>query len=257
MPRPDELKAEQERKLRSAAGKGTAPDLITMMQELTERVKELSADKKAANEKLDLIVSRNDEVLKRLDQNAEKIESLQDDNKRLNKEVQVLNEKLMSLDQYSRKDILILTGISYEEEESSQELTKEVTTILNAITGNQLDLNHRDFIAIHRNGRFHRNSRPPTVTVKFVRFTDKDCVMSKLSTSKCKTLYPHIRMHHGLCPGYVTIRNELASVENVKFVKFAGANRFFTVCVTDPLGGDDKFYNRIQNITQLKSEMGK
>ena len=237
--------------------KNTPPELSKMMMELSEQIKELLVDKKSVQEKLDVIVMRNDEVLKRLDQNAEKIESLQRDNKRLNNEVKVLNEKLNCLDQYSRKDILILTGLNYEEAESNQELTREVTTILNAITGNQLNLNARDFIAIHRNGRLYKNNRPPTVTIKFIRFTDKDIVMSKLAMNKCKTLYPHIRMHHGLCPGFITIRNELTSVDNVKFVKFAGANRFFTVCVTDPHGGEDKFYNRIENLTQLKNELGK
>ena len=233
------------------------PELTTMIMELSDQIKELAEDKKAMNEKLDLIVSRNDEVLKVLDQNAEKIESLQTDNKRLRKEVEVLNEKLMSLDQYSRKDILILTGLSYEEEESNEELTREVTTILNAITGNKLNLNARDFIAVHRNGRSYKNDRPPTVTIKFIRFTDKDCVLSKLSMSNCKKLYPHIRMHHGLCPGFVSIRNELSDVNNVKFAKYAGANRFFTVCVSDPHGGEDKFYNRIQNVAHLIKELEK
>ena len=66
------------------------PELTTMIMELSDQIKELAEDKKAMNEKLDLIVSRNDEVLKVLDQNAEKIESLQTDNERLSREVEVL-----------------------------------------------------------------------------------------------------------------------------------------------------------------------
>jgi hypothetical protein len=70
-------------------------------------------------------------------------------------------------------------------------------------------------------------------------------------------LYPDVRLHHGLCPGFIEIRNELSKVNNVKFVNYVGANRYFTVCVTDPHGGDDKFYNRIQNVAQLVNEMEK
>ena len=57
--------------------KNTPPELSKMMMELSEQIKELLVDKKSVQEKLDVIVMRNDEVLKRLDQNAEKIESLQ------------------------------------------------------------------------------------------------------------------------------------------------------------------------------------
>ena len=228
-----------------------------MLKELSGQIQTFAVDRKTMNEKMDLIVARNDEVLRRLDKIAEKIETLQNENLRLNKEVKVLQEKMTALDQYSRKDILIMTGLGYEEDESNDELARTVTTILNAIRGNSLALTTRDFVAIHRNGRFYKNDRPPTVTVKFIRFTDKDSVFSKRALSSCKRLYPDVRLHHGLCPGFIEIRNKLSEVNNVKFVNYVGANRYLTVCVTDPHGGDDKFYNRIQNVAQLVNEMEK
>ena len=233
-----------------------SPDLnkvAIMLTELSGKVDDILNEKKKANERLDQLVEKNTEVLRRLDQHTEQIDTLHTKNEKLTQEVAVLKEKMMLQDQYSRKDILIVTGLEYSEEESNEELAQMVTKLLNTITGNTLQLTTRDFIAIHRNGRSYKNSRPPTITVKFIRFTDKDCVLSKRAQSNCKRMYPTIRMHHGLCPGYVEIRNKLSEVSGVKFARYAGANRFFTVCAT--VNGEDKFYNRIQNVQQLMNEM--
>ena len=231
--------------------------MTIMLKELAGKVDEILSEKKKANDRLDQLVEKNTEVLKRLDKHTEQIEALQNKNEGLTQEVAVLKEKMMIQDQYSRKDILIVTGLDYTEDESNEELAQTVTKILNTITGNALHLTPRDFIAIHRNGRSFKNDRPPTVTVKFIRFTDKDCVFSKRAQNNCKRMFPKIRMHHGLCPGYIKIRNELSQINDVKFVKYAGANRYFTVCVTNNNSGEDRFFNRIQNVEHLLNEMRK
>ena len=205
------------------------------------------------NRKMDDLLSKNKEVLDSLKVNCENIARLQDENVKLKKEVAILNEQMIRLDQYSRKDILIMTGVEYNESESDGELASKVTNILNRISG--MSLNIRDFIAIHRNGRSTRNNRPPTVTVKFLRFTDKDVIFTRRSLSNCRSMFSHVKLHHGLCPGLIDIRNKLAQVDQVKFARFDGGNRFFTVCVTN--GDDDIFFKRIQNVAQLEIEMAK
>ncbi len=225
------------------------------LTEKTADTSELTNILKEMSQRIENLVVKNGEVLKRLDSNSHKIDELQIENSRLNKEVDLLNEKLNNQEQYSRKDVIIVTGMPYTDEESPHELAKNVAEMLNKITEGRLSLTPRDFIAIHRNGRQHVKNRPPTVTVKFIRFSDKDAVFEKRARKNFKTMFPKIHMHHGLCPGYIEIRNKLALVENVKFARYDGANRYFTVLVTSPDGGEDKFYNRIRNVEQLKVEM--
>ena len=144
------------------------------------------------DKKMDDLLSKNKEVLDSLKVNCENIARLQDENVKLKKEVATINEQMIRLDQYSRKDILIMTGVEYNESESDEELASKVTNILNRISG--MSLNVRDFIAIHRNGRTIRNNRPPTLTVKFLRFTDKDVIFTRRSLINCRSNNLCIRM---------------------------------------------------------------
>ena len=173
---------------------------------------------------------------------------------KLFKQVKFLTEQVIQQDQYSRKDIVIMTGLRYEEGETQEELAASVIGVLNRTTGNSLNLNKRDFIAIHRNQIKLNSNRPPTVTIKFIRFTDKEALFTKLAFDKRKELYPHIKLHHGLCPGLIEERNKISAHENVKFCRYEGANRYFTVCVVAS-GKPDRFYNRIRNFEHLQSAM--
>ena len=135
------------------------------------------------NAKLDSLVETNVTFLDRLETNTQNIHELQVENVKLNSQVKVLNEQVMTLDQYSRKDIVILTGLSYNEAESQYELGRNVVNIVNAITGNTSDpFTLRDFSIIHRNGRKMKGSRPPSITLKFLRFQDKDRLFTNVNS---------------------------------------------------------------------------
>ena len=208
-------------------------------------------------EKVETLLEKHDDVLGQLSTHTQQISKLEEENVRLNSEVKLLQEKVNEQDQYSRKDIVILTGLPYTQEESLTDLNRTVVEILNKITGNQLSLNCRDFVAVHRNRKNPTNSRPPTVTIKFLRFSDKDAMFTKRARNALKQMYSHIRLHHGLSPGYIDIRNKLSNCNSVKFVRYEGANRFFTVCVSSGTDDPDIFLNRIRNIEHFKTEMSK
>ena len=52
----------------------------------------------------------------------------------------------------------------------------------------------------------------------------------------------------------IDIRSAIASEQFVKFVKYDGANRFFTVCVKKT-GKPDIFLTRIRNLEHFKTEL--
>ncbi len=210
------------------------------------------------------IKSQNDEIInnqktfmQQLDINTTEIEHLKSENAMLKGSIDLMQEKFVRLDQYSRKDVVIMTGLAYDQinGERQSDLKRNVVDTINSITHQSFTI--RDFVAIHRNGRTIKgNGRPPSITIKFLRFYDKDHLFSKGANSNRKKSFRGINFHHCLCEGMIAIQNLILSENSVKFVRYMGANRHFTVCVKKE-GGDDVFINRIQSVAQFKIELAK
>ena len=118
------------------------------------------------------------------------------------------------------------------------------------LASNQYTFTIQDFVAIHRNGRFMKGTRPPSVTVKFLRYFDKDLLFTKRYVQNRKSNFIGINFHHCLCNGLIKEQKLLDGHPAVKFVKFEGV-RFFTVCVKGKNTGDDIFYNRIHSYMEF------
>ena len=203
----------------------------------------------------DEIIANQKSFLERLDSNSANIEQLQLENTELKSRVDLLNEKFIKLDQYSRKDVAIMTGLSFTEGETQHELEENVVDIINQVTGKNMTI--RDYAAIHRNGRrIKNNGRPPSVTIKFLRFYDKDVLFMKSSIAKRKRVYRGINFHHCLSEGMIAIQNKIAANDSVKFVNYMGANRYFSVCIKRS-GKDDIFLNRIESVQHFNVELDK
>ena len=150
----------------------------------------------------------------------------------------------MRLDQYSRKDVMIMTGVEWTSGETQQELYNIVTGILNKATSKRLFSNN-DFIAIHRNNTKKNNGRPPTITVKFIRFSDKDLFFNK--TSRNVLAEQGIRVHHNLCPRMIAEQNLIKQHPGVKYVNYIGPSRHFSVKMND-----DEFHNFIKSYKHFR-----
>ncbi len=191
-------------------------------------------------------------------QHGTDIAELKAENVQLKSDVKLLNEHVTKLEQYSRKDVIILTGLQFNPSEMQHQLEENVVEFVNKITGNTLT--HRDFIAIHRNSRVINNNRnrPPSVTVKFLRYTDKDRLFTKRSLANRKQMFPHLNYHHCLCPALIETQRLISADPNVKFVRYDGPSRQFTVCMnTKDNGGRNIFLNRIQDVECFKVELSK
>ena len=79
-------------------------------------------------------------------------------------------------------------------------------------------------------------------------------MLTKRARATLKQLYKHIKLHHGMCPGYIDIKNKLSECDSVKFVQYEGANGFLTVCVSPGNGDPDIFLNRIRNVQHYNTE---
>ncbi len=205
----------------------------------------------------DEIINNQKTFMKQLDINTAEIEQLKSENTELKSSIDLMQEKFVRLDQHSRKDVVIMTGLEYNQQtgETQSNLEGRVLDIINSVTNQNFTI--RDFIAIHRNGRSNKgNGRPPSVTIKFLRYYDKDLLFNKRANTSRKNSFPSVNFHHCLCEGMIDIQNALKSERSVKFVRYMGASRHFSVCVKRE-GGDDVFLNRIESVAQFKAELAK
>ena len=96
----------------------------------------------------------------------ERINILKTDNKELRSEVKCLTEEVVKLDQYSRKGVMTVTGLEYENGEEQEALESSITSMLNEITPpgpGQRRISPADFVAVHRKGKatkIGRNNEP-------------------------------------------------------------------------------------------------
>ena len=217
-------------------------------------LKQLVLDIKKQN---DRILTNQDEFLRKIEQNTNDINDLKVENAELKNKICVLDEKLIRLDQYSRKDVVIMTGLAFSPGENKYELENDIIQIISSITGKQFNTN--DFSAIHRNGiKVKENGRPPSITLKFIRFQDKDMLFDKNVIKKRQTMYRDIKFHHCLSEGMIAIQNSIKDHEAVKFVNYLGSSRHFSVCIKKFGNADsDIFINRIQSYDHFIVELNK
>ena len=113
-------------------------------------------------------------------------------------------------------------------------------------------LNTRDFVDIHRNSKFGKNGRPPTITAKFIRYSDKNLLFTKDSIRNRKTKLPGISFFHNMCKALIEEQDKIANHTYVKFVRYEGDNRHFAVCME--YDNKASFLNYIQNYKQFCSK---
>ncbi len=115
-----------------------------------------------------------------------------------------LNEQVISQENYSRKDNLLIHGLA----ESQNEDTLEIVTKILEKAGLE---NPRSLLiaACHRLGKFRKGEgKPRSVIVRFVRRKDRDTVFQKLVTAKID----HVRVSHDLAELTLLRRNRLLPV---------------------------------------------
>ena len=97
----------------------------------------------------DEIIANQKTFMQRLEANSAEIDMLKAENCTLRTHIDVLNEKLIKLDQYSRKDVAIMTGLSFDpNSETQSELETNVVNTINHITGKNTSI--QDYSGISR-----------------------------------------------------------------------------------------------------------
>ena len=162
-------------------------------------------------------MSKLENNVEEIDQKTEKVKD----------RVILLEEHHAIMDQYSRKDVSILTGLEYYDTETPDQMTKAVLGKLNSIYPYP-PLTLKDFVAIHRNRKpTAPSNRPPSVTLKFIRHHEKDFFMSKEVKQKLKGM--KLNIFHAMCPALIEYQELIKNHSDVKYVFYDGPQRKFVI----------------------------
>lgn len=193
-------------------------------------------------------INSNNALQQQVQTNSEDINQMKSDMGELHSRIDELQADRDRMDQYSRKDVAIVTGLAMPPGETRQQLYQAVTGTFNRACNTTL--NGTDFIAIHRNSAAYKGSRPPTITCKFIRFTDKDIVFERENKLKLKTA--GVNIHHNMCKSLIAEQDKLSNQLDVKFVIYQGYNRHFSVHLNN-----GKYINKIVNLKDFLRKRNK
>ena len=206
------------------------------------QIQEALTHEKKLNEELKLTVSSQEQLINHLQLRHKQ-----------------MDERVLYLEQYSRKDVVTLTGLSYHEHESDLELRNKVCHLLNTLQiptyNDEPYFTFSAFSAIHRNGRRGNRGKPPTVTVKFLSLMDKDLVMK--NKSQLRRMNPGTNLFHSMAMGTRDVKSKLEQSKYVKFAEYNGMNEGFSVCLVDRRGWISKIRSSSdldQRLTELNVE---
>jgi len=180
---------------------------------------------------LRLILYKQESSYQNYEKVKQSISDLEDENRQLKESHARLEESHAKLEQYSRKGVMIMTGVKMEENETPEELERIVIGNLHTILNRNSVLNRSDFVAIHRNGSKYKDNRPPSITIKFIRYGQKDLFFCKEARINRKNTIPEINYFHNLSPYYINIQNDIKGDKMTKWIRYDGDRRGFTVCL--------------------------
>lgn len=154
----EELKTEVFKELRSECD-----ELSTSMKFMSDKVDESTAFMKTMRSEFAALKREN--------------EDLRVKNETLTGEVSALTNRLTSLEQYTRKDNVEISGLPVTPNEDVVTLLKDV----GAAVG--VKISEEDVSAAHRVPSYHKN-RTPSLIVKFVRRSTRDIILGKFREKK-------------------------------------------------------------------------
>lgn len=162
----------------------------------------ISSDIASLSQEGKVIVSTIVKALAILSQEKDKeIAKLQDQVSSLQKTVRKLEEQVDDVEQYERRDTIIISGPALPSEQSQENST---SLVVNAIKQNlHINLNHSDINVAHRLGPKRQNKDRPVI-VKLLNRSKKSEIMEA-----CVTVKPNLYVNESLTPKRRTIFNTI------------------------------------------------
>lgn len=158
--------------------------LEEMRSEISSQLKGFRKEFVELSDSVKFISDKIDESNKLMKQMGEEFtvlkkenEDLRTANAGLTRQVSTLKDKIATMEQYSRKDNLEISGLPVTPNEDIMTLIKDIGDSVG------VDISEGDISTAHRVPTFHKN-RTPSIVVRFVRRSSRDTVLQKYKEKK-------------------------------------------------------------------------
>ena len=195
------------------------------------------------------LVERNNELVKRVDESEKMVIGLKAEIVHKNVTIAKLESKVDDLDQYNRRNTMILTGLPVVADEV---LETRIVDVLNKLNVLPTVLTTSDIGSVYRN-RARSDSRPPSITVQFVRGLVKDRLFYNKKNFRLNS-NKKLNIFHSMSPALLKEMGEIRSQggDMVEYLDFRGHSQMFVVKVD----GIDKLVKGVRSFRDLESKVG-
>ena len=195
------------------------------------------------------LVKSNNELIERVDESEKMVIGLKAEIAHKNDTIAKLESKVDDLDQYNRCNTMILTGLPVVADEV---LETRIVDVLNELNVLPTVLTTSDIGSIHRN-RARSDSRPPSITVQFVRGLVKDRLFYNKTNFRLNS-NKKLNIFHSMTPALSKEMGEIRSQggDMIEYLDFRGHSQMFVVKVY----GIDKLVKGVRSFRDLESKVG-
>ena len=195
------------------------------------------------------LVQSNVEVLERLVKSEEVVKVLQDRVVRQDETIRSLNSRVSELEQYSRRNTMILTGLPEVEHEVLEDRVCEVINAVDVLGG---EING-DYIGnVHRN-RPRNDGKPASITVQFVKGLHKDRLFQNKRLFRLKH-GKKLNIFHAMSAG---VSSEMKKIRErggdmIEYLDYYGHSKNFVV----RLKGMERMVRNVKSFCDLEDKVG-
>lgn len=157
---------------------GKLDNMNVEMRTMKGTINELQSSLESVNGKL----SKASEKIEVLTTKTKRIDSLEREVGLLKESNKELEERVIQLDSYSRRENILIDGL---EETESEDCEAEIQTMF----ANKLDLNSIAIQRCHRLGKKKRGDKPRRIIVRLVLYKDKERIMKRTSRLEGSDIY--------------------------------------------------------------------
>ena len=169
-------------------------------------------------------------------------------------EINDLKHKVLTLEQYSRRSTIIMTGVPFEKDEKLEEKVGKVVNDTNILNH---DIDFTFISHVHRNKQKEQKEGqegpppPPSITLQLVRSSDVDKLF--YNKKKLREFYGNkINIFHAMSKGTIDQKSKIENCAEVAWVDYRGHSQLFAVKL---LNGD--FLKGVKDLPDLESKVGK
>ncbi len=152
-------------------------------------IKQLKSDPAQVHSDITTVQTHSTSTANKVDVMDEEVTWVVNDNRKLEKELEMCKDKLLKIEAHSRHDNLLIEGCKDKERENYAETENKVSNIIKDRVGIQ-DFDSKSIIRAHRLGQYKKNNKKPRdIIVKFHHYKTWEEIWGKRTSLKGSNIW--------------------------------------------------------------------